>query len=749
MDEYVSRLKRSLARFSLIAVAVAQVISLAPAPKVYASHGGSSTVVINEFATRGTAGAGDEFVELYNAGAAVALNGWRLERITSTGTLGDVVNFGASDIVLANDYLLIGGDDYSGGNVDKSASLGLANTNNALVLYDASNNVVDKVGYGPSAPDAEATAAEAINVGAGLTSSQSATRNASHADTNHNNVDFTVTSSPSPTRSRPATPTLNLVAGDQKITATWTAIAGVSGYEVNITESGTVFANPDQSESGTGFEFTGLTNGTAYDVRVRAIRDGIASLYATGTKTAQDPTSVPAGAINASLVYKKDGVAGTHFGANNVVRVEVTFDPATVTVADNPAVVLTRSTMAAESFALTYDAVNAVWWANYTVTSGDATADGTVTAAVTTTTGKSVAVTSGGSFTVDTKVAKPVITITSRCSADQDSLAATTDSDVNYLYVYRSIDTVSANLVAVAQVTAGQVDDVFIGDNVLGDLYIRALDTTGNWSDVITVANDITAAEKPALQLEAGDGVVTASWVEAKDASSYILRWREQGSTTWNERVVTGRKHDIAVANNKTYEVSVASQDAACNRSEFVTLSATPQKPSASDARGGIADHEAMVLAEALMVADTKDGEATVKSPFSLDEDRDQNGVRDAEEDKNGNGIPDGDEDTDENGAGDGNENEDRDGGIVQDRSRLIVTIAILLILAGTALAAYSWYQGEGPGTGSGKGGNGGAGDSGNGGAPTTETKAETAAAPAKKNGGAKPKRGGRRKARW
>ena len=41
----------------------------------------SSTILISEFRTRGPAGAGDEFIELYNATAApIDIGGWKINR---------------------------------------------------------------------------------------------------------------------------------------------------------------------------------------------------------------------------------------------------------------------------------------------------------------------------------------------------------------------------------------------------------------------------------------------------------------------------------------------------------------------------------------------------------------------------------------------------------------------------------------------------------------------------------------------
>jgi hypothetical protein len=147
--------------------------------------------------------------------------------------------------------------------------------------------------------------------------------------------------------------------------------------------------------------------------------------------------------------------------------------------------------------------------------------------------------------------------------------------------------------------------------------------------------------------------------------------------------------------------------------------------------RGGNVEDEIRILTKNLLIASEKDGIATdggKQSPYSKEVDSDQNGVKDVDEDKNGNGIKDGDEDKNNNGIKDRDEDkngngildseedlngngvkdgeetpepsrDDRQGlrDLFRDRSRIIIGLAILLIIAGTALAAYSWYRGDGP----------------------------------------------------
>ena len=51
--------------------------------------------------------------------------------------------------------------------------------------------------------------------------------------------------------------------------------------------------------------------------------------------------------------------------------------------------------------------------------------------------GKTFTIVSGSSFILDTLVNKPEVTMMSRCSGSQDSFAATTDTDVTNVYIYK------------------------------------------------------------------------------------------------------------------------------------------------------------------------------------------------------------------------------------------------------------------------------------------------------------------------
>ncbi len=707
MDDIRLRLKRFSIQLLIGLLVSFQLMLLVP----HVAQATSTTLVISEVQFGG-ATAADEFVELYNLTAApidLSVVGAELHIRNGAGTdANKPLTFGSS-VVPAKGYFLI---------VNASAPASLLSLADAT--YSGSGNTLvsggavslstvatsDLVGWnGQPVGGFEGTVFTSTpTFAAGMSIERlPGGINGNAQDTDDNAADFRLLATPTPqnsgsgiTPTAPAAPVLSpVVAGDGEVTLTWSTVADVKDYIVY--QDGLALVAPVVAPTTTKV-VTGLTNGTTYAFTISARNlsdmEGVASNSQSGTPQAAivvTPTAVPV-----SVAYYASGsvAAATRFGVTNV-RAEVTTQPATALVAaDNPALVFSRPNSAPVTIALTFDAVNGVWKtvSDYAVVLSNGTQDGSVSVALTTTTGKTVSFVAGDSFVADTTVNAPVVSVNSRCSANQDSFSATVDTDVIQVLIYKDLPTTDMNnLIAVAPASNGRIDEVFIGDNAFSALYLVAIDTLGNRSAITTVMNDTAAPVVPRLQLESGNGVIIATWAAVDGAQSYLVRWRATDTANGQQQVVTGTRVELAVTNGKTYEVTVASQDAACNLSAFAGLNATPSLLRASDARGGVAARENALFAQSLMIADTKDGEATPhKSPFSLEEDKDQNGVKDAEEDRNQNGIKDGEESTVTPSPTPSDSAPQ-----VKDRSRLIITIAVLLILAGAALAAYSWYRGD------------------------------------------------------
>src|SRR5436305_5734138 len=113
--------------------------------------GGASPVRINEVATGTTASAADEFVEVFNAGAApVDIGGYKLAYRSAAG---------AADVLLATvptgttlsagGFYLFGGNSYAGAKQpDQTFTTGLASSGGGVGLRNAAGDLVDSLGYG-------------------------------------------------------------------------------------------------------------------------------------------------------------------------------------------------------------------------------------------------------------------------------------------------------------------------------------------------------------------------------------------------------------------------------------------------------------------------------------------------------------------------------------------------------------------------------------------------------------------------
>ena len=140
--------------------------SPSPGPSASPSPSASPTpllsVVISEFRTRGTGGASDEFVELYNSSdRAIDISGWKIRGSSSTGlTITNKVTINANTTIPARCHFLAtnsAAHGYSGAIVgDQTYTSGIADDGGlALTLPD--NTVVDQVGMSVGSAFSEGT----------------------------------------------------------------------------------------------------------------------------------------------------------------------------------------------------------------------------------------------------------------------------------------------------------------------------------------------------------------------------------------------------------------------------------------------------------------------------------------------------------------------------------------------------------------------------------------------------------------
>ena len=112
-------------------------------------------VVISEFTTRGPNGAYDEFVELYNpTDQDIDIGGWKFQYALTTWYTRHTIPAGHT--IQAHGFYLMANVRANGyvGPPDPDSSTswsGLADTDRSVRIVDASNNVVDLVGYGSGA----------------------------------------------------------------------------------------------------------------------------------------------------------------------------------------------------------------------------------------------------------------------------------------------------------------------------------------------------------------------------------------------------------------------------------------------------------------------------------------------------------------------------------------------------------------------------------------------------------------------
>ncbi len=111
-------------------------------------------VVISEVQLGITGASTNEFIELYNpTDKEINVTGWRLAKKTAAADATEVfvIESFPEKTIPAHGYLLLAHDDYDGGkSEDVSYNADSFSNNNTLLLYNASLELVDKVGLGSS-----------------------------------------------------------------------------------------------------------------------------------------------------------------------------------------------------------------------------------------------------------------------------------------------------------------------------------------------------------------------------------------------------------------------------------------------------------------------------------------------------------------------------------------------------------------------------------------------------------------------
>ena len=156
-----------------------------------------TSVVISEFRTRGTKGAEDEYIELYNPTTAVVdISGWKINVSNDSGNTSTRVTIPASTILRSGQYYLIANSASNGysGIVPADLTYGQGITNaGGIALVKTDNTIVDQVGVGTGSVYKEGTPLSPLPTNSDQSYERKLGGNSdSCQDTNNNTDDFLI-----------------------------------------------------------------------------------------------------------------------------------------------------------------------------------------------------------------------------------------------------------------------------------------------------------------------------------------------------------------------------------------------------------------------------------------------------------------------------------------------------------------------------------------------------------------------------
>lgn len=210
-------------------------------------------------------------------------------------------------------------------------------------------------------------------------------------------------------------------------------------------------------------------------------------------------------------------------------------------------------------------------------------------------------------------------------------------------------------------------------------VYLKFKDKAGNQSEVTfdSIILDWTAPPVPTgFTLTPGDGKVTLSWDPMPQATEYVVRYRKEGGEGYSSILVVETGIEITrLDNNFSYEFGVASLDELGNQSEFAVDFATPGVflPSPPEVSLAVAPTPAPIpLAppaiggreEEVVPAPIEEKKEEVKPEISPSPTPEEGKIKAGEE------VP-----------------------VTRNWTRLILSLAILVIAAGAGFGGYYGYQ--------------------------------------------------------
>ena len=378
----------------------------------------------------------------------------------------------------------------------------------------------------------------------------------------------------------PAAPTVT--RGNTQLSVSWTAPNNnghaITDYDIQYkTSSATSWTDHSFTGTGTSTTITGLTNGTAYDVRVRATNaEGSSEWSDASTGT---PATVPAAPATPTVTaaHQQLSVTWTAPNANGspILNYILEYKPSDDTSWTAVTVTLTTTTLTGLTNGTEYDvrvrAVNAV---------GNSAWSSSVT---------------GTPQSVPATPAAPTVTrgdteLTIIWTAPNDRGSAITDYDIQY-------KTSSATAWTDHALTGTGTSTTITGltNGTTYDVRVRAENTVGEsaWSASTSLSPGTIPATPAAPTLTAGNGRLSVAWTAPANGghvlTSYDIQYRAGASAPWQDVAFTGGLLTstiiVGLTNGRSYDVRVRASNTIGVSEWSAFASASPQAvPSTPDA---------------------------------------------------------------------------------------------------------------------------------------------------------------------
>ncbi|MFD3166851.1 lamin tail domain-containing protein [Herpetosiphon sp. NSE202] len=225
----------------------------------------STTLVISEFRTRGSNGAADEFVELYNLSAEpVSIGGWKLNGSSNSGTVSTRATIPNNTVLLAGcRYLVVNSSGYSGStNSNLNYTTGVAD-DGGFALLDPNNVIIDMVGMSTGSAYKEGTSLAPTTSNLNQSYERKPGGSAGNGiDTDNNQADFSYVTGSNPQNTTAACTVLSTPTVTPIVTATATVtptLTTTPTLTATATNTPTVTLTPSQTATATATNTPTLT----------------------------------------------------------------------------------------------------------------------------------------------------------------------------------------------------------------------------------------------------------------------------------------------------------------------------------------------------------------------------------------------------------------------------------------------------------------------------------------------------------